>query len=120
MARAIAASNSRSNAAGWSSITKCLDGVIIATASGSTGILVNAGTTGAVTVGANLALMALLLGLPIGVLIVRSFDTPTGLGLDFVRWHYLVLGLETFAQMGVVATRGLMLNTGLCLGLTYY
>jgi hypothetical protein len=43
-----------------------------------------------------------------------------GLGLDFVRWHYLVLGLETFAQMGVVATRGLMLNTGLCLGLTYY
>ncbi|MEO8840942.1 MAG: hypothetical protein ABI591_02430 [Kofleriaceae bacterium] len=43
-----------------------------------------------------------------------------GLGLDFVRWHYLVLGIETFAQVAIVGTRGLMLNTGLCLGLTYY
>jgi hypothetical protein len=43
-----------------------------------------------------------------------------GLGLDFVRWHYLVLGIETFSQVAVVGTRGLMLNTGLCLGLTYY
>src|SRR3954451_2079561 len=34
---------------------------------------------------ANLALMAVLLGVPIGVLIVRSFDTPPGLGLDFYR-----------------------------------
>jgi hypothetical protein len=43
-----------------------------------------------------------------------------GLGLDFVRWHYLVLGVETFSQLAIVGTRGLMLNTGLCLGLTYY
>jgi hypothetical protein len=43
-----------------------------------------------------------------------------GLGLDFVRWHYLVLGIETFSQVAIVGTRGLMLNTGLCLGLTYY
>ncbi|HEX7704045.1 MAG TPA: hypothetical protein VF403_25055, partial [Kofleriaceae bacterium] len=41
-----------------------------------------------------------------------------GLGLDFVRWHYLVLGIETFSQVAIVGTRGLMLNTGLCLGLT--
>lgn len=43
-----------------------------------------------------------------------------GLGLDFVRWHYLVLGIETFSQVAIVGTRGLMLNTGLCLGLSYY
>jgi thiamine transport system permease protein len=36
-------------------------------------------------VGANLALMALLLGAPIGVLVLRSFDTPSGFGLDFYR-----------------------------------
>jgi len=36
-------------------------------------------------VGANLLLMALLLGVPIGVLVFRSFDTPNGLGLDFYR-----------------------------------
>ena len=36
-------------------------------------------------VGANLLLMALLLGVPIGVLVLRSFDTPSGLGLDFYR-----------------------------------
>jgi thiamine transport system permease protein len=35
--------------------------------------------------GANLALMALLIGVPIGVLVVRSFDTPSGFGLDFYR-----------------------------------
>jgi thiamine transport system permease protein len=36
-------------------------------------------------VAGNLALMALLLGVPLAVLVVRSFDTPHGLGLDFYR-----------------------------------
>ncbi|MGH9116771.1 MAG: ABC transporter permease [Acidimicrobiales bacterium] len=36
-------------------------------------------------VGANLAVMALLLGAPIGVLIERSFRTAAGYGLDFYR-----------------------------------
>ena len=36
-------------------------------------------------VAANLALMALLLGVPVAVLVFRSFDTPHGLGLDFYR-----------------------------------
>lgn len=36
-------------------------------------------------VAANLALMAVLLGVPLGVLLFRSFDTPSGLGLDFYR-----------------------------------
>jgi thiamine transport system permease protein len=33
----------------------------------------------------NLAVMAVLLGVPIAVLVFRSFDTPTGLGLDYYR-----------------------------------
>jgi thiamine transport system permease protein len=33
----------------------------------------------------NLAVMGLLLGVPVAVLLVRSFDTPSGLGLDFYR-----------------------------------
>ena len=43
-----------------------------------------------------------------------------GVGLDLMRWHYLVLGVETFGQVAIVGTRGLMVNTGLCIGLTYY
>ncbi len=43
-----------------------------------------------------------------------------GIGIDLVRWHYLVLGLESFTTMSIVKTRGLMLDSGLCLGLTYY
>lgn len=43
-----------------------------------------------------------------------------GVGVDLARWHYLVLGLETFGQLAVVSTRGVMFNSGLCLGLTYY
>jgi hypothetical protein len=43
-----------------------------------------------------------------------------GIGVDLARWHYLVLGLETFGQLAVVSTRGAMFNSGLCLGLTYY
>jgi thiamine transport system permease protein len=34
---------------------------------------------------ANLLAMAVLLGVPIGILVERSFDTPSGLGLDFYR-----------------------------------
>ncbi len=33
----------------------------------------------------NLAVMTALLGVPVAVLVVRSFDTPSGLGLDFYR-----------------------------------
>jgi thiamine transport system permease protein len=36
-------------------------------------------------VAANLAFMALLLGVPVAVLVGRSFDTPSGFGLDFYR-----------------------------------
>ena len=43
-----------------------------------------------------------------------------GIGIDFVRWHYLVLGIETFDQLSLVSKKGLMFNNGLCLGLTYY
>lgn len=43
-----------------------------------------------------------------------------GIGVDLARWHYLVLGLETFGQLAMVSTRGAMFNSGLCLGLTYY
>lgn len=43
-----------------------------------------------------------------------------GIGVDLVRWHYLVLGLETFGQLAAVSTRGVMFNSGLCLGFTYY
>ncbi|HEU5306546.1 MAG TPA: iron ABC transporter permease [Acidimicrobiia bacterium] len=43
-------------------------------------------TTGArVFLAGNLAVMAVLLGVPVAVLVVRSFDTPTGLGLDYYR-----------------------------------
>jgi hypothetical protein len=43
-----------------------------------------------------------------------------GLGVDFVRWHYLVLGLEWFTAVSIVSTRGAMLDGGICLGLSYY
>ena len=36
-------------------------------------------------VGGNLAVMALLVGVPIAVLVERSFHTPTGYGFDFYR-----------------------------------
>jgi thiamine transport system permease protein len=36
-------------------------------------------------VAANLAVMAVLLGVPVAVLVYRSFDTPRGLGLDYYR-----------------------------------
>lgn len=43
-----------------------------------------------------------------------------GLGVDLVRWHYLVLGIESFGTVAAVSTRGGMFNSGLCLGLSYY
>ena len=43
-----------------------------------------------------------------------------GVGLDIFRWHYLVLGIETFSSVSLVATRGLMLNSNLGIGITYY
>jgi hypothetical protein len=42
-----------------------------------------------------------------------------GGGLDFVRWGYVVLGAEVFG-MGSFTRDGFKVNTGLCLGLTYY
>jgi thiamine transport system permease protein len=38
-----------------------------------------------VVLAGNLVVMALLLGVPIAVLVARSFDTPSGVGLDFYR-----------------------------------
>jgi hypothetical protein len=43
-----------------------------------------------------------------------------GIGVDLARWRYLVLGLEAFGTGGIVATKGLMVTSGICLGLTYY
>jgi len=43
-----------------------------------------------------------------------------GVGVDFVRWHQLVLGLEAWGILSVVATKGAVFDTGLCLGLTSY
>lgn len=42
-----------------------------------------------------------------------------GGGLDLVRWGYLVLGLEVFG-MSSVTRDGFKVNTGFCLGLSYY
>jgi thiamine transport system permease protein len=39
-------------------------------------------------IGVNLGIAALLLGAPIGVLVARAFDTPSGIGLD----HFRALG----------------------------
>jgi hypothetical protein len=49
-----------------------------------------------------------------------GFATLFGLGIDFVRWRKLVLGLESWGILSVVAVRGVVLDTGLCLGLSYY
>ncbi len=49
-----------------------------------------------------------------------GFGGLGGAGVDLVRWHYLVLGVEVFGQLAAVSTRGAMFNSGLCLGLTYY
>jgi hypothetical protein len=67
-----------------------------------------------------------------GGLAVITFDDSTGskphagisglsgLGLDFVRWRQLVLGIETWGMTSIVSVRGVVFDSGLCLGLTYY
>jgi hypothetical protein len=67
-----------------------------------------------------------------GGLSVITFDDSTGskphagisglfgLGLDFVRWRQLVLGIETWGMTSIVTVRGVVFDSGLCLGLTYY
>jgi hypothetical protein len=67
-----------------------------------------------------------------GGLSVITFDDSTGakphagiaglfgLGLDFVRWRQLVLGIETWGLTSIVTVRGVVFDSGLCLGLTYY
>jgi hypothetical protein len=67
-----------------------------------------------------------------GGLSVISFDDTSGLkphagvaglggvGIDLVRWRQLVLGLEGWGLMSIVAVRGVVFDTGLALGLTYY
>lgn len=42
-----------------------------------------------------------------------------GAGVDFVRWGYLALGVETFAMAGITGD-GAKLNTGFLFGLSYY
>jgi hypothetical protein len=42
-----------------------------------------------------------------------------GVGVDLVRWGYLVLGLEAFGLVGVTRD-GAKLSSGLCVGLSYY
>ena len=43
-----------------------------------------------------------------------------GIGLDLVRWKKLVLGLEGWGMTSIVAVRGIVFDSALCLGLTYY
>jgi len=42
-----------------------------------------------------------------------------GGGLDLVRWGYVVLGFEVFGMASVTGD-GFKVNTGFCLGLSYY
>lgn len=52
----------------------------------------------------------------------KSFAGIGGLvggGLDLVRWGYLVLGFEVFGVASVTGD-GFKVNTGFCLGLSYY
>jgi hypothetical protein len=43
----------------------------------------------------------------------------TSLGIDLARWHYLVLGIET-VTVGNITDKGLVVTSGLNLGLSYY
>ena len=43
-----------------------------------------------------------------------------GVGIDLLRWRQLVLGIEAWGLTSVVAVRGMVFDSGLCLGLTYY
>jgi hypothetical protein len=67
-----------------------------------------------------------------GGLSVITFDDSTGakpragiaglvgVGIDIVRWRQVVLGLEGWGMTSLVAVRGIVFDSGLCLGLTYY
>jgi hypothetical protein len=67
-----------------------------------------------------------------GGLSVITFDDSTGskpragiaglvgVGVDIVRWRQVVLGLEGWGMTSLVAVRGVVFDSGLCLGLTYY
>jgi hypothetical protein len=48
-----------------------------------------------------------------------GFGTLVGGGVDLVRWGYVVLGLEAFGMASVTGD-GFKVNTGFCLGLSYY
>jgi hypothetical protein len=43
-----------------------------------------------------------------------------GFGIDFVRWRQVVLGVEGWGLTSIVGARGVVFDSGLCLGLTYY
>jgi hypothetical protein len=43
-----------------------------------------------------------------------------GIGIDFIRFHSLVLGIESWGVLSMVAARGGVFDSGLALGLTYY
>lgn len=43
-----------------------------------------------------------------------------GVGIDLVRWRKLVLGIEGWGLTSIVGVRGLVFESGLGLGLTYY
>jgi hypothetical protein len=43
-----------------------------------------------------------------------------GVGVDIARWRQLVLGIEGWGLTSVVGARGVVFDSGLCLGLTYY
>jgi hypothetical protein len=105
-----------------------------------TGALHRRGTEGEVVTDSNAGLYAGALryagkstwvrasgGLTVFTANARSEDqtSHTGLGglvgggLDLVRWGYVVLGFEVFG-MASVTSDGFKVNTGFCLGLSYY
>ncbi|MFT3696564.1 MAG: hypothetical protein QM831_25720 [Kofleriaceae bacterium] len=55
-----------------------------------------------------------------GTMVHGGVGALVGLGVDLIRWHYVVLDIETFGTVAAVSTRGGMFNSGLCLGISYY
>jgi hypothetical protein len=43
-----------------------------------------------------------------------------GIGIDIVRWRKLVLGIEGWGMTSIVAVRGVVFESALALGLSYY
>lgn len=43
-----------------------------------------------------------------------------GIGVDIARWRQVVLGLEGWGLTSIVGARGVVFDSGLCVGLTYY